>query len=377
MAGTSADGVDACLAAFRGRGARLSWHVVAHHFTPYPAALRRRVLSAAGPTGTVEEACRLNMDLGRLLGRAAVAVARSGSVPLERVALVASHGQTLRHLPPVARRGGATLQLGEAAVIAESTGLPVVADFRTADVAAGGHGAPLVPVADALLFADADSVVALQNIGGMANVTLLPPRAAGKPPLAFDTGPGNVLSDLAAARASAGRERFDRGGRRAARGRVVVEALDWLMQHPYLRRRPPKSTGREEFGEVLFARLLALPCLARATGDDVVATVTAFTARSIASALIPLAPDRVLVAGGGARNGTLLQWLARDLAPLPVEVLGGRPGVLSDQREALCFALLGDLFLAGTAGAEPAVTGARHRAILGKLSLPPGWVVSS
>lgn len=255
------------------------------------------------------------------------------------------------------------MQIGQPAEIAEGTGIRVVADFRPRDFAAGGQGAPLVPFADRLLLARPGRVVACQNVGGIANVTAIGPGPDDL--LAFDTGPGNMAIDAAASRATGGRARFDRGGRLAAAGRVDEGLLADLLAHPYLRRRPPKSTGREEFGAAFVGPLLAGRRSPRAW-RDLVATLTAFTARSIAGAYRRFLPpvDECVVSGGGARNATLMRGLAEAMPGTEVVSSAAR-GVDPDFKEAIAFALLGWAHLEGRPNTLPAATGARHGVVAG------------
>ncbi|MBV9774115.1 MAG: anhydro-N-acetylmuramic acid kinase, partial [Gemmatimonadetes bacterium] len=283
-------------------------------------------------------------------------------------------GQTVWHRPPGDGRRGATLQLGDPATIAERTGCDVVADFRTRDMAAGGHGAPLVPWVDQLLFALPDGARALQNIGGIGNVTWVPPRGSAGGTFAFDTGPGNALMDAAVEIATGGRLTFDRDGRLAAQGRVDEALLADLLRHPYFAAEPPKSTGREEFGRPFVQRLVEA---VQPEGDrdwlDLVATLTELTARSIADAyrrwLVPRGVDEVVVSGGGARNPTLVRRIQALLDPLKVsdgEVLGVDP----EAKEAVAFAVLAWAHLRGIPANVPAATGASGPRVLG--SLTPG-----
>jgi anhydro-N-acetylmuramic acid kinase len=295
-------------------------------------------------------------------------------VALGAVGAVGSHGQTVWHRPPSAERRGATLQLGDPATIAERTGRPVVSDFRTRDMAAGGQGAPLVPWVDRLLFSAPGGPRALQNIGGIANVTRVPPKGSAGPVFAFDTGPGNALIDAAVELATDGRLTFDRDGRLAARGEVDGELLAELLRHPYFAAEPPKSTGREEFGRPFVARLVEA---IQPEGDrdwlDLVATLTELTARSIADAygrwVIPRGVDEVVVTGGGARNPTLMGRLRALLEPLPV-VDASALGIDPDAKEAVAFALLAWAHLRGIPANVPEATGAAGPRVLG--SLTPG-----
>ncbi|MGA7873791.1 MAG: anhydro-N-acetylmuramic acid kinase, partial [Candidatus Binatus sp.] len=270
-----------------------------------------------------------------------------------------------------------TMQLGEPAVVAAATGVPVVADFRAMDLALGGEGAPLAPLAQLWLFADSMHGRVVQNIGGIGNATYIPPRArlGDADLIAFDTGPGNMMLDALASRISGGRLRMDRDGRIAARGQVNQPLLARLMRNPYFGRRPPKSTGREEFGTHLLDRIVADARRMKIVDYDLVATVTALTARSIADAcrrfILPRGPvDQLIVTGGGAKNSTLMRMLAAELPEVEV-ITAAELGVDGDALEAVAFAILGYQMLRGRQGNIPSVTGARAPAILGKLTLPP------
>jgi anhydro-N-acetylmuramic acid kinase len=259
------------------------------------------------------------------------------------------------------------------AVIAERLGVPVVSDFRARDVAAGGHGAPLVPLVDSLLFTPPEGRRAMQNIGGIANVTLLPPEGSDAPVIAFDTGPGVAVIDAVVEIVSDGAEHYDEGGRRAAAGRVSEELLGRLLDDPYFRAPPPKSTGRERYGRAYAEALVQRGREMRLADDDLVATATALTARTIADAYRRVepehAPDECVVSGGGARNPALMQRLAEALDPLPVidlSALGWDP----DAKEAAAFAILAHLFRTRVPGNLPSVTGAAGPRVLGKLTPP-------
>jgi anhydro-N-acetylmuramic acid kinase len=319
--------------------------------------------------GTAEEICALNFALGAAFGSAAVACAREAGVPLQSISAIASHGQTIWHAPPGAGRStGSTLQIGEPALIARATGRPVASNFRPADMALGGQGAPLVPVADHVLFGQRGRTVAVQNIGGMANVTVVTPRRDEM--IAFDTGPGNSLMD-SAMQALMSRA-YDRDGSVARRGRADARLLGSLMRTPFLRLVPPKSTGRETFGPALLARIMKQS--GRLRPEDMMATLAAFTAESIADAYERFIRPRhkigeVLVSGGGALNRHLMDLLKSALAPLPV-----RPttevGIPVGAREAMAFAILAHESLMGRPGNLPSATGASAAVPLGSLTLP-------
>jgi len=372
MSGTSVDGVNVAIVELNGRRCCL----LASGRMAYPPRLRREIFSLFRPeTARLDALCHLNFVLGEVFAMALKRVARSSHIPLSSVDLVGSHGQTIYHIPRhVGRlygrhRLGSTLQIGEPSVIAERTGITTVADFRPRDLAAGGEGAPLVPYADYFLFRHPHLCRVIQNIGGIANATWLPARARLAEVMAFDTGPGNMIIDRIVSLVSGGRLTYDPYGRMAARGTVSDAMVAELLRHPFLRRRPPKSTGREEFGvqfaDVLFARWRRKGL----TPLDILASVTAFTARSIAEAyrrFLPGAPDEVIICGGGARNRTLLQFLRQGLQPARV-VEVDEFGILAEAKEAVSFAILARETIRGVATNIPTATGARHPTVLGKI----------
>ncbi len=369
MSGTSADGVDAVVVRLTGAPPALDWEVLHHTHTPFSADLRQRVFAAFRPeSSSVDELCRLNFALGRAFADTALRTIDAAGLTPEQVALIGSHGQTLWHEPE--GPDASTLQLGEPAVIAERTGIPVVSNFRTRDVAAGGQGAPLVAYVDALLLTHPERVRAAQNVGGIANVTYLPPVGVDEEAFAFDTGPGNMLIDDAARRATGGAWVYDRDGALAARGTVDSELLETLLDDAYLQQAPPKTTGRERYGVQVGGRIWVQARERGLVPEDVVATLTAFTAASIARAycdFLPRFPDEVVVSGGGARNSTLMAMLRRRLAPAAV-VPSDEIGIAVEAKEALAFAVLAYETWHRRPGNLPAATGARHPVILGAIT---------
>jgi anhydro-N-acetylmuramic acid kinase len=371
MSGTSLDGIDAALVDFDGEPGGLRWRLVAFHTVPYSGA-QRLAIHGAIERGTAASICRLHADLGEWLADAALGVCAAAGVAPADVDLVGSHGQTVWHLPPAAGERGATLQLGCPATIAERTGIDVVSDLRARDMAAGGQGAPLVPWVDRLLFAARDGTRVLQNIGGMANLTLVPPRGTDGDGLAFDTGPGNALIDAAVELATRGADCYDRDGGWAAMGHVDDALLAELLAHEYFAHEPPKSTGREVFG-----RALVQSVVARRTPDspqawaDLIATLTAFTVHTIADAfarwVIPRGVDEVVVTGGGARNPRLMEGLRAAVAPLPVYG-GDRIGLDADAKEAVAFAALAWAHAHRVPANVPSATGAAGPRVLGSFT---------
>jgi anhydro-N-acetylmuramic acid kinase len=366
ISGTSADGIDAALVEVSGAGEATRVRVLDFRTRPFDPDLRARVLALG--EARAEELLRAHYALGEEFARAALDVMATARRQGVEVDLIGSHGQTARHHPRAADAGGraATLQLAEPAVIAERTGVPVVADFRPRDVAAGGEGAPLVPLVDWLLFRRVGATRACLNLGGIANVTVVTERADSV--RAFDLGPANMPMDAVVQAWTGGAETFDRDGARAAAGRVDPGLVAELMRHPYLGLPPPKSTGREAFGDVFVAPLLRHYAGREA---DLLASLTRFVAESVAAGIrqwVPEPIEEVLVSGGGARNRTLMAELGAALAPVPVRSLAA-VGVDPDAKEAVAFAILANETLFGRPGNLPGATGAAGPRVLGKLVL--------
>jgi anhydro-N-acetylmuramic acid kinase len=374
MSGTSLDGIDAALVEFTGDIRRLTWSVRAFVDVGYAPA-QRHAIHEAIVAGNAAALCRLHAELGEWFADAALRVCAAAGVATDQVAVLGSHGQTIWHEPPDAGRRGATLQLGCPATIAERTGIAVVSDFRTRDMAAGGEGAPLVPWVDRLLFSAPGKRRVLQNIGGMANLTWLPPRDADEPLLAFDTGPGNALIDAAVELATDGRETYDRDAVWADAGALDEALLDELLAHPFLQREPPKSTGREVFGRPFVQQLVARNRPAdHAAWAALISTLTEVTVRSIVSSiqrwLVPRGVDEVVLTGGGASNPAIVRRIAQQLAPVPVRSEATALGVDPAAKEAVAFAALAWAHLCSEPGNVPSATGAAGPRILG--SYTPG-----
>jgi anhydro-N-acetylmuramic acid kinase len=370
MSGTSADGVDAAVVDITKQKVRL----LAFELFPYGSSLRRAILGLCRPEAArLEDICHYNFVLGEVFAHAVVRLcSRSGITPAS-IDLVGSHGQTIYHNPQGKRHGGrvirSTLQIGEPSVIAQRTGITTVADFRPRDMAAGGQGAPLVPFADYILFGRSRRSRAVQNIGGIANVTFLPDGGKPSDVLAFDTGPGNMVIDGLVRLASGGRKNFDRNGKMAARGAVDAKLLNEMLRHPFLHRRPPKSTGREEFGDAFAEHVYRRAGKKGLADADVVATVTAFTAGTIARAyrqFLPAMPEEMILCGGGAHNRTLVEMLRNELPQ--VTMLSSEDfGISVDAKEAVSFAILAWATIKGMANNVPSATGAAGPVVLGKI----------
>jgi anhydro-N-acetylmuramic acid kinase len=347
---------------------------------PYLPEVRQWIMRVAlGDQSTAGEVSQLNFLLGELFAKAALRVCRAAHVSPRRVSVIGSHGQTIYHQGGPAQVPGHraavgpnTLQISEPAVIAERTGVPVVADFRTADMAAGGQGAPLVPMVDYLLLRDGQKGTVALNIGGIANVTVIPADAKPLDVVGFDTGPGNMVSDALVRHFTREREYYDVGGRVAALGKVNEPLLADALRHPFFLRRPPKSAGREQFGRAFVARYFL--SRRRPRFEDLLRTAVELTARTIAGALARFVfpgekIDRLIVSGGGAHNRLLMKRLVELLPHLTVE-LSDRYGLPMDAKEAIAFAILADRTLHGLPGNLPSVTGARRAVVLGKIVRP-------
>lgn len=376
MSGTSGDGVDAALVEIRGSGHELKVKPLDFISCAYPANLQQRVL-AVSARGTVSEICHLNVILGEWFAKAAVRVIKQAGLEPAKIDLIGSHGQTIHHLPNAVDEPGvgavrSTLQIAEPAVIAERTGISTVANFRPRDMAAGGQGAPLTPYVHYILLRDKKRSRLVVNLGGISNMTYLPAGKGLDAILAFDTGPGNMVMDGLMRRLTKGRETMDRGGKLAAKGKVAIGLLAKLLAHPYLKRNPPKSTGREEFGDAFVEQILAAQKAYRLKSEDILATCSLFTAITLGSARRWLGGpvDEVLVGGGGVRNRTLMSNLSSVFSPVPVRTFEAA-GWQSKAFEAAAFAVLAYQTFHGECANVPAVTGASHPVILGTI-VPAG-----
>jgi anhydro-N-acetylmuramic acid kinase len=380
MSGTSADGIDVALARISGVPPNLSAKLLGHSSVKYPGALRKEILRVAEQQPiSAGELSQLNFRLGGLFGDATLAACRKFRVSPKRISLIGSHGQTIFHQgKPVEFLGkptASTLQIGEPSVIAARTGIPTVGDFRPADIALGGQGAPLVPYADYLLYRHAKLGRVSLNLGGIANITVLPRAAKPQQVFAFDTGPANMLIDALVSHFTRGRQRFDKNAQLAAQGRSNPALLDELLRDPYLKVAPPKSTGREYYGHAYMKKVLTLGRRHRAKPNDLIRAATIFTALSVVDALNRFVLgrtriDQLIVSGGGARNPLILAQLSAALPGIAV-LPSSRLDIPEDAKEAFAFALLAYETFHQRPSNLPSATGARGPAILGKISYAP------
>ncbi len=386
MSGTSVDGIDVALVRIappiRKKIAQNAPHPRLENFftVPFPSAVRAEVLRIAeGARVSPGEISQLNFRLGRAFGQAALRACRKFRVNPRRLSVIGSHGQTIFHQGAPSRFLGenisSTLQIGEPAVIAAITGVTTVGDFRPADMAVGGQGAPLVPFGDYLLYRDPGRGRAVLNIGGIANVTVIPKAAPPHSVIAFDTGPGNMVIDALVHHFTNGRRSFDAEAQMASRGHLLPALVNSLLAENYFREAPPKSAGREQYGKAYVEKILAWGRRHRARPGDLVRTATIVTALSIADALhrwvLPRTSlSQLIVSGGGARNPLILAQLSAALGGIEV-VTTEALGLPGDAKEAFIFALLADETLHGRPSNLPSATGARRPALLGKICYPP------
>lgn len=371
MSGTSLDGVDAVLCEIT--DSSLSTNIKTISFLTYPIAeaIKDKIRLCCANEAHVADVCSLNFELGELFAKAAIAVCEKANIKSEELGFIASHGQTIYHQPRNDDKFVAsTLQIGETAMIAQRCGCPVIGNFRVKDMAAGGEGAPLVPFSEFILYREEDYSVALQNIGGIGNVTVLPKRCGIEDVTAFDTGPGNMIIDEAMRQLY--QKPYDDGGRIGAQGKLIEAMCEELKAHPYLDMTPPKSTGREMFGEDFTKHLLATYKQERK--EDIIATTTWFTAYSIANSyqrfVLPKHEVKeVILAGGGAHNKTL-QTMLQEMLPQVRVCTQEDKGFSSDAKEAIAFVILGNETMHHQFSNVPNATGATEKVILGNITYP-------
>lgn len=374
MSGTSVDGIDAALVRVSGKGPSMRLRLVSYVAYPYPKGFREFVLNNSLPgQGSVDTISQLNILHAHFFADAVKRLARKNRLSLSRIDLIGSHGQTIHHIPQPRKMFGknirSTLQIGDPATIAKLTGIPTVGDFRTGDMAVGGGGAPLVPYLDFILFRSSTKNRLLLNLGGIANVSVLPKNSGPDEVMAFDTGPANMLIDALMMKYF--RRAYDDRGRVAKSGRVIDDLLDWMMTHPFLSLRPPKSTGREVFGDTYVRQIMRRA--RRNKPRDIIATVTEFTASSVFDQYERFIrkrcqADELIVSGGGVHNRAMMESLVRHFHTIPVN-LAEEYGISSDAKEAMLIALLASETINEQPANMPGVTGARRSVILGKICL--------
>ncbi|MBH5319773.1 anhydro-N-acetylmuramic acid kinase [Paenibacillus sp. GSMTC-2017] len=379
MSGTSLDGVDAAIVRIEGSGLDAKVQLLHYYTRSYDDALRERIKELCDPANSdISKLCGMNVYIAELFADATLEAIHEAGLSLSEIDFISSHGQTVWHMPDSVQDDPymvrSTLQLGDLSVIAKKTGILTVGDFRPADMAVGGQGAPLVPYGDLILFGHPSKGRLLQNIGGIGNCTALPPRAGTDDAFAFDTGPGNMIIDQSVHTLTDGKMSYDAEGSWAAIGTADDELLAEMLTHPYFEMPAPKSTGRELFGTAYTAAFLERAGERGLAAADIVATATAFTAHTIANAckgiVLPRCQiDEVIVSGGGAHNRTLMNMLAA-LLPEQKIMNAGTLGLADDAKEAVIFALLGHAFLCGNTNNVPAATGAIRPTVMGKLALP-------
>ncbi|SHO43983.1 anhydro-N-acetylmuramic acid kinase [Anaerocolumna xylanovorans] len=380
MSGTSVDGIDAALVEITGDPYDGKVNLLEFENKPFPEEIRAKIFDLFD-TGhaAVDKVGYMNVLLGELYAQAAVSVVKKAGLEMAEIDCIGSHGQTIYHHPQICREDGYpiryTVQIGEGAVIANRTGIPCVSDFRVADMAAGGQGAPLVPFTEYLLYRSDSKTILLQNIGGIGNITVLPADCGAGEVYAFDTGPGNMIIDGLMSRFTGGKKKMDEGGRIAAGGKIHTSLLKELCSHDYFNEKPPKSTGRELFGDTYINRLYDTIHDYNISLEDAMATVTDFTAWAIEDSyqryILPHHPaDQLLIGGGGSYNGILVDRIRKRLNQYNVEVLLQEDlGFNSDAKEAIAFALLADCTMQGRCNTIPSVTGANRPVVMGKISL--------
>ena len=372
MSGTSLDGIDVAIIEMTGSGFKAKINVLTSHSVPYPRKIREALLGVSNTTTPTGDISRLNFLLGELYVEALEETAERAQIPLDTIKLIGCHGQTIFHEGQAAQYLGkkvaSTFQIGESSVISERTGINVVSNFRERDIAAGGKGAPLVPYLDYMLMRHRGRGRVAVNIGGIANLTAIPPNTSTDRVIAFDTGPGNMVIDQLITRITQGGQSYDRDGTMAASGVVVVKLLAKLLRDKYFRAKPPKSAGREQYGAEFVSKLLDTEL----SSEDLVATATALTAESIALAvrnfvLPDMCLDEILLSGGGAHNTTLMAMLRKALDPLPVKE-STEVGLDVDAKEAIAFAVMAYETAHLRPSNVPNATGAKRPVILGKMT---------
>lgn len=374
MSGTSVDSLDTVIVKIRGEADNARVSLIAFEMYRFPDGFRELVFDASSKrTSSVDLICRLNILCAHFYADAVKKIIRKAGLKTEDIDLIGSHGQTIHHLPEsqtmFGKRIRSTLQIGDPATLAKLTGIPTVGDFRTGDMALGGQGAPLVPYVDYVLFRSKAKNRILLNLGGIANFTALPANCSADEVIAFDTGPANMVIDALMMKLF--QKKLDKNGSVGKKGKISGELLKWMMNHPYLKKKPPKSTGRELFGASYLQKFLKRG--KRLSDHDLVATASAFTAAAVYDQYerfirSSMCVDELLVSGGGMHNKTIMRELSSNFAPAIVSPLENL-GIPSDAKEAVCFAMLANATVSEVPANLPSVTGAKKSVVLGKICL--------
>lgn len=372
MSGTSLDGIDVAIIDITGSGFKAKINVLTSHSVPYPKKIREALLAVSNAHAHTGEISRLNFLLGELYAEALEETAERADIPLSTIKLIGCHGQTIYHeghgSQYLGKKVANTFQIGESSIISERTGINVISNFREGDVAAGGKGAPLVPYLDYMLMRHRGRGRVAVNIGGIANLTAIPPNTSTDRVIAFDTGPGNMVIDQLVSRITLGQQTFDRDGAMAASGEVDPKLLAKLLRDKYFRQKPPKTAGREQYGAEFVSKLLDTEL----STEDLIATATALTAESIAlgvrNFVLPeMRVDEIFVSGGGTHNPTMMRFLAKAMNPIPV-METTEVGLDVDAKEAIAFAVMAYETAHSRPSNIPMATGAKRSVVLGKLT---------
>lgn len=379
MSGTSVDGIDVVIADFFLKRNIIKHNLIAHQHYVFPLSIRKKIFEAMDiDKSSSKMLCELNFELAYLYANAVKKILKKINIKKEDILAIGSHGQTIYHIPRDTKENGkklipSTLQIGDGSVIAELTGITTVSDFRTRDIAAGGHGAPLVPFADFHIFSNPKKNIVLQNIGGISNCTFLKAHGKIDDVIAFDNGPGNVMIDFAISKLTYGKMKYDKDGRFAKMGKINEAILKNILAHPFFNKKPPKSTGREMFGAEFVDKIIHKFNITEKNIYDFIATLTYFTAITIAESYKKFIMkkhkiDEAILSGGGAYNKTLVEMIRNLLPHLRIKILE-ELGFISQAKEALCFALLAYAAMHKIPNNVPSATGAKKHVILGKITL--------
>lgn len=375
MSGTSADGISTIIVKLKGNWTETKFKIIHYRTKKYPEKIRKEIFKIFQPeTGKVDNICMMNFVLGEIFAEAALETIDEAGLKRTEIDFIASHGQTIHHMPKMKKiytyMARSTLQIGEPSIIAERTGILTIADFRPRDIAAGGEGAPISAYADYILFRSKTKSRAVQNIGGIANVTCIPRNSKPEGIIAFDTGPGNMMIDGIIEYLTRGKMTFDENGKIAARGKVNCKLLEYLMEHPYLKRKPPKTTGRREFGRKYIIKVVKRAEKMNLNLEDILATITKYTAKTIAESYrryLPEIPDETIIGGGGSHNKTLMKMLEEEIGDETRIFRHEDFGIPAQAKEPLILTILANEAIHGHFNNIPSATGAKRKVLMGKI----------